>query len=430
MVQRRTTDSEVKRDAKDVLLAKVTVEGYGITVYPPSAADRRRGKAYHRIKWTENGNTMHTTGGPTWADARKKVEGIAARLEHDASKADLQVSVMAAEYLDPKRLRGRRMKPWSAKHRDTQARLVQKYVVGRIGRVRCQNLTGRDLQAVLDSGPATLGERQRLLKTVRALVRDGWQQRYLVRRPDELLRGLTINMEASEEDDDATLQGVHIQHVDGEAIPTHESVARFAEGAAAESGAPWWFELMPYVAAYSGVRLGEMLALTGTEVATRPSRRIKVEWQITEVAGKPQPKSRPKGRKRRKTTFPERTPPTSRYPDGYPLAEMLQRRLREVGKEGRLFPTPSGGFWYRSNFSRRYFSRAATAAEWPVHDDGSWVWTWHSLRHVFCTYYLWERQASPPDVSAAAGHSTVSTTLNLYANVVDGALERLEPEAR
>lgn len=429
MAQRRTTKSDVERDENDVLLATVKVEGFPITVYPPSEADRKRGKAYHRIKWTEHGRVSHTTGGPTWAVASKKVEDIAKRLKHDADKGDQLVSAMAAEYIDAKRPRGRRGKPWSAKHQDTQARLVNKYVVAKIGRVRCQHLASRDLQAVLDAGPKTLGERQRLLKTLRALVKDGWEQHYLVRRPDDLLRGLTINIEATEEDDDAIVQGVHVLHVEAEAIPSHEDVAKFAKAAAAEPDAPWWFELMPYVAAYSGVRLGELLALTGADVTTRPHRVIRVEWQITEVAGKPQPKSRPKGRKRRRTTFPDRTPATTVYPEGYPLAEMLHKRLAEVTKEERLFPTPAGGHWYRSNFSRRYFARAARAAEWPTHDDGSWVWTWHSLRHVFCTYYLWERKSSPPDVSTAAGHSTVSTTLNLYANLVDGALERLEPEA-
>lgn len=65
----------------------------------------------------------------------------------------------------------------------------------------------------------------------------------------------------------------------------------------------------------------------------------------------------------------------------------------------------------------------ANSAE-PEEVDG-FVWTWHSLRHVFCTYYLWELSAKPVDVSQAAGHSTVEITLKIYANEAPGALERL-----
>lgn len=80
----------------------------------------------------------------------------------------------------------------------------------------------------------------------------------------------------------------------------------------------------------------------------------------------------------------------------------------------RLFPAPRGGQWHRSNFYRRVVRPAAKAAGWPADDRGRPVWPWHSLRHVFCTHYLWVLGKSPRAVADAAGHSSVTITLNLY----------------
>lgn len=60
----------------------------------------------------------------------------------------------------------------------------------------------------------------------------------------------------------------------------------------------------------------------------------------------------------------------------------------------------------------------------PTEVDG-FIWTWRSECHVFGTYYLWELGAKPVDVSQAAGHSTVETTLKVYANKAPDALKRL-----
>ena len=49
----------------------------------------------------------------------------------------------------------------------------------------------------------------------------------------------------------------------------------------------------------------------------------------------------------------------------------------------------------------------------------------HSLRHRYATWLLWERKASPVDVSTVMGYSDVSITLRVYASSVTGALDRL-----
>ena len=51
-------------------------------------------------------------------------------------------------------------------------------------------------------------------------------------------------------------------------------------------------------------------------------------------------------------------------------------------------------------------------------------WTWHSLRHVFCTTALniWRMDVS--DVSRLAGHANIRITLEMYVGSTAGTLDR------
>ena len=56
---------------------------------------------------------------------------------------------------------------------------------------------------------------------------------------------------------------------------------------------------------------------------------------------------------------------------------------------------------------------------------GRGEWTWHSLRHVFCTtasLFTWGLDAA--DVSRMAGHANVRITLDMYVGAVVGVLDR------
>ena len=131
----------------------------------------------------------------------------------------------------------------------------------------------------------------------------------------------------------------------------------------------------------------------------------------------------PKGRKRRHTIYPYQTPA------GYPLAQMIAIRVTEVQQEqavgrnpeGLMFPTPTGKYWRSSNFNRRVLKAAYLATGWR---DGSARWTWHSLRHVFCTTALSTWKLDVTDVSRLAGHSNTRVTFEMYVGSVAGALER------
>jgi integrase len=90
---------------------------------------------------------------------------------------------------------------------------------------------------------------------------------------------------------------------------------------------------------------------------------------------------------------------------------------------GLVFPSPAGKYWRSSNFSRRVLQPAYLAAGWRD-SSGEGRWTWHSLRHVFCTTALstWKLEAS--DVSRMAGHANVRITLDMYVGPTAGVLER------
>jgi integrase len=185
--------------------------------------------------------------------------------------------------------------------------------------------------------------------------------------------------------------------------------------------------------------MGEMFALCADDVDTS-NRTIRIRRQVQSIRGKGQIVDLPKGRKRRTTIYPVRTPPTKRYPKGYPLADEMRKRKAHASKgqgEHLMFPAPEGGFYNSSNFYERRLHPAAIFAKWPtkkvmrrnkdgvVEETDGLVWTWHDLRHVFCAYYLWDRGAKPVDVSQAAGHANVMTTLRIYSSDAPGAVDRL-----
>ncbi len=66
---------------------------------------------------------------------------------------------------------------------------------------------------------------------------------------------------------------------------------------------------------------------------------------------------------------------------------------------------------------------AYVAAGWRD-ADGKGTWTWHSLRHVFCTTALFTWKLDATDVSCMAGHANVRTTLLMYVGTTAGVLDR------
>lgn len=102
--------------------------------------------------------------------------------------------------------------------------------------------------------------------------------------------------------------------------------------------------------------------------------------------------------------------------------EEVERDHRSTFRSGRsrnefrlLFSTREGRIPRRSNWNRRAVTPARVRAEWPhkkaTDDEGNvvydWVWTWHSLRHLFCSHAVSKDglDLDPEVVADLAGHT-------------------------
>jgi integrase len=205
--------------------------------------------------------------------------------------------------------------------------------------------------------------------------------------------------------------GESVLWVDPAEIPADDDIGKLG-GALAAGLHGERDELMAYTAAYSGMRWGELTALTIPQI-DQAARVITVDRKVVEIAGHLYMEA-PKNRKSRRTIYPRRTP------DGYPLAGRLAARIeaarveQEAGTNplGLIFPSPTGKHWRSSNFNRNVLQRAYLAAGWRD-SGGSGRWTWHSLRHVFCTTALFVWKFDATDVSRMAGHANVRITLDI-----------------
>ena len=54
---------------------------------------------------------------------------------------------------------------------------------------------------------------------------------------------------------------------------------------------------------------------------------------------------------------------------------------------------------------------------WPRGHDGRWLWTFHSLRHVFATWSLHDAGIPIEDLSRLMGHSSTRVTQDIYIHV-------------
>ena len=385
--------------------------GYGITVYPD-----REEKGRWRAVWYEDGKRQQCEAG-TEQKLAAKLEKVTERLEADAPNMKLPGAALIRHYLDPDRLpAGER---WSRKHADTQRRLCERFAAPVIDAVTCQDIKTGHTQKIVNAAP-TPGEGNRVHRMISALVSAGLESGYLANP-----RLAKVHWQAGDRELPApqvTVAGESALWVGPAEIPAGSDIGKLGRALAAGRHGER-DELMANTAAYSGLRWGELTALTIAQV-DQADRVITVDRKVVEVAGHLYVEA-PKCRKYRRTIYPRRTP------DGYPLAERLAARIEEAraGQEagtnplGLIFPSPKGKHWRSSNFNRNVLKRAYLAIGWRD-GKGSGRWTWHSLRHVFCTTALFTWKLDPTDVSRMAGHANYRITLDMYVGSTAGVLDR------
>jgi integrase len=383
----------------------------GITVYPARSEGGR-----WRATWYENDDRQQCEAA-TEDKLTAKLEKVRERLEADAPSMRRPGADLIAHYLDPDRLPV--SKRWSRKHAHTQRVLCERFAAPVIAAITCQDIKASHMQKIVNAAP-TAGEGDRVRRMISALVTAGVDAGYLVNS-----RLSKVHWQAGGRvvpESAVSVAGESVLWVDPAEIPSGDDISKLGQALAAGRHGDR-DELMANTAAYSGLRWGELTALTIPQV-DQATRVVTVDRKVVDIAGRLFVEA-PKGRKRRRTIYPRRTP------GGYPLAERLAARIEEARAEqeagtnplGLIFPSPQGKHWRSSNFERRVLLPAYLAAGWRD-ADGDGRWTWHSLRHVFCTTALFTWKLDPTDVSRMAGHATYRTTLDMYVGTTAGVLDR------
>ena len=402
------------------------VTNHGVKIYPPKS------NGYWRVVWNEDGKTRDTTA-KNETEALNKAGEIERRLmTENGGLSLLSIKDMYEAYVDPIQ-GGNTREEWGKRHTRNTRQVFNSMILDQLGDIKCADLRGSVLQELVMQ-KMTRSNREHLIRSLSSFIRWGYRGGWILSDPARLLSGLTYasktrRTKGTTNKKIAKQAGESHLVVDPKEIPSHEDVDRLAKATVQVSGV-WWYELMVNLAAYSGLRLGEILDLDITQVNVK-SRIIEVNYQVLDDAGNLS-RELPKWDVQRNTVFPVVTP------TGYKLQEQLERRLKELKRikevpklqDGShrllLFPDSNGGWLRGGSFARRVRRPAQELAGWErATPGGKFLWNFHSLRHVFCSYMINDLRRDPADVSIAAGHGSVTTTIQMYVGRVKGALARL-----
>ena len=404
---------------------EVTSKSGRVKIYTPT------GKKQYRLTYFEDGKQKGTTA-QSMTHAIEVASLIEKRLlAKHGDRSLLSVSEMIAKYLDPDEGDTSRGE-WGDNHRVNVENAFRKCVLPEIGDTICADLTSGDLSALV-ANQETTSNADHLARYLNKLINWAFAEEWILVEPKSLTKGLRAQVKKVTKrvgDEKTKTAGESILKVDSREIPGPRDVRELGKQAKEISG-DWWQELHVNLAAYSGLRLGESLDLD-IEGINLERREITVNFQKIEVRGK-MTRTSPKWNTTRTTVYPVKTP------GDYKLHDALKKRVAELEllkEEGQipklqdgsrrllLFPNEKGGWQSGSNFGRRIRRPAQEAAGWPK-VGGKFIWTHHSLRHVFCSYYIFDRKADVRDVSIAAGHKSYMTTMDMYVGQSKGALDRL-----
>jgi len=192
--------------------------------------------------------------------------------------------------------------------------LCERFALLVIGGLACQDITPGHMQQVVNAAP-TPGEGARARGIISALVGAGITGGYLASP-----RLKEVHWQAGNRPlppPPVTVAGESALFVDPADIPAAADVAALGHALAAgrRGGLD---ELMAHTAAYTGLRWGELAALTIAPIDPA-ARVITVDRKVAEITGHLYLEA-PKNRKRRQTIYPAPPPPATPSPTGWPPA--------------------------------------------------------------------------------------------------------------
>ena len=234
------------------------------------------------------------------------------RLEADAPDMERPGADLIAWYRSPDRLPpGRR---WSRKHAHTQRRLCERFAAPVIATVACQDIRIWHMQQIVNAAP-TAGEGARVAGMISALVSAGIEGGFLANP-----RLAKVHWQAGNRPLPApqvATAGESPLWVDPAEIPADRDIDKLSRALAAGRHGDL-DELMANAAAYTGLRWGELTALTIGQVDP-DARVIAVDRKVIEVAGTCTSRRRRTASGGRPST-PACPRPATRWPTGSPPA--------------------------------------------------------------------------------------------------------------
>lgn len=208
------------------------------------------------------------------------------------------------------------------------------------------------------------------------------------------------------------LRGVKPPRVESEAMRflSHDEVATLAATIDRR------YQAFVLVAAYSGLRAGELIALRRRHVDLL-RRSITVVEQVQYISGRHVVSAPKSSASRRSVALP-----------GVVVAALEEHlaSFAEPGTEGLVFPAPEGGYLRLENFRKRVWTPAVTAA-------GVAPLRVHDLRHT-CASLAIAAGADVKVLQRMLGHASAALTLDRYGHLMPGqaqsVADRLDEMAR
>ncbi|MDT4941033.1 MAG: hypothetical protein QOJ34_1122 [Pseudonocardiales bacterium] len=163
-------------------------------------------------------------------------------------------------------------------------------------------------------------------------------------------------------------------------------------------------------AVFTGLRLGELLALTRDDIDLARGV-LTVNATLTEVPG----------RTPRMLREPPKTDAGVRDVPLIPLiADLLREHLASLGptEDGVVFANGAGRFVEKHNFYRDCWYPTRLAGGYPK-------MVFHELRHTAASLLLAHASASLAELKVILGHSQIAHTVDIYGHLVPGRLDTI-----
>ena len=182
------------------------------------------------------------------------------------------------------------------------------------------------------------------------------------------------------------------------------------------------YGVMVLVAAYTGLRAGELLALRRQDVDLLRGR-ITVSRALKDIHGRFASDNPNSGIQRGMLFGPTKSHATRTIVLPRFLTQVLNDYLSHPlpsgsSSEALIFPDTNGGPLRHNNFYRRHFKPAVLRALPPEKQ----AFTFHCLRHT-CASLLIEQGVHARAIQEQLGHSSILVTMGTYGHLMDSAYE-------